>query len=101
MSTYTSEELIQTQLKSVSVSVSLGEMNSEDKKKVRVGFFCCKGTANDTSFFRSGSREGLSELVMGFPAELRAFLKHVTKSDKAMVYVITTPADCRGANFGL
>ena len=31
-------------------------------------------TAGDASFFRSGSREGLSEFVMEFPAVLRAFL---------------------------
>ena len=31
-------------------------------------------TAGDASFFRSGSGEGLSELVMEFPAVLRAFL---------------------------
>ena len=32
-------------------------------------------TAGDASFFRSGSGEGLSELVMEFPAVLGAFLK--------------------------
>ena len=32
-------------------------------------------TAGDASFFRIGSGEGLSELVMEFPAVLRAFLK--------------------------
>ena len=42
MRTYTSEELIRTQLKSVSVSVSLGETNSENKKGA-CRFFCCKG----------------------------------------------------------
>ena len=31
-------------------------------------------TAGDTSFFRSGSGEGLSELLMEFPAVVRAFL---------------------------
>ena len=31
-------------------------------------------TAGDASFFRSGSGEGLSELVMGFPAVLGVFL---------------------------
>ena len=31
-------------------------------------------TAGDASFFRSGSGEGLSELVMEFPAVLGAFL---------------------------
>ena len=31
-------------------------------------------TAGDASFFRSGSREGLSELVMEFPAVLRVYL---------------------------
>ena len=38
MRTYTKKELILTQLKSVSVSVRFGEMNSENKKKVRVRF---------------------------------------------------------------
>ena len=32
-------------------------------------------TAGGASFFRNGSREGLSELVMDFPAVLRAFKK--------------------------
>ena len=32
-------------------------------------------TAGGVSFFRSGSGEGLSELVMEFPAVLRGFLK--------------------------
>ena len=42
MRTYTNEELIRTQLKSVSVNVSLGEINSENKKGA-CKFFCCKG----------------------------------------------------------
>ena len=32
-------------------------------------------TAGDASFFRSGSGEGLSELVMEFPAVLGVFLR--------------------------
>ena len=34
-------------------------------------------TAGDASFFRCGSGEGLSELVMEFPAVLRVFLNEV------------------------
>ena len=42
MRTYTSEELIRTQFESV--SVSLGEINS-DNNKGACNFFCCKGKA--------------------------------------------------------
>ena len=39
-------------------------------------------TAGDASFFRSGSREGLSEPVMEFPAVLGAFLIMVVNTQK-------------------
>ena len=42
MRAYTRAKLIRTKLKSVSVSVSLGEINSENKNGA-CKFFCCKG----------------------------------------------------------
>ena len=56
-------------------------------------------TAGGASFFRSGSGDGLSELVMELPAVLRAFL------NKIQIISVATPAEPRSekkscANFG-
>ena len=43
-------------------------------------------TAGGTSFFRIGSGEGLSELVMEFPAVLRAFLNYTHTNFSVLAY---------------
>ena len=42
--------------------------------------FSPPSTAGDASFFRIGSGEGLSELVMEFPAVLGGFLRKLTET---------------------
>ena len=44
------------------------------------------GTAGDASFFRIGSGEGLSELVMEFPAVLGAFLRFENRTPNPPLY---------------
>ena len=46
-------------------------------------------TAGDASFFRSGSGEDLSELIMEFPAVLRACLIHAETPPKKMMHALS------------